>query len=86
MIHKIAATKARENFAEIINRVLYGEEEFIIEKQGKAAALITTINKNKVKTHNKKTKGTDFLQKIAKYQLKGAPKNLAREHDKYTWE
>jgi prevent-host-death family protein len=45
MTHTINATQARSNFAEILNRVQYGGETIIIEKQGKAVAKIIQINK-----------------------------------------
>ena len=34
----------------------------------------------------KKFTGNDFLLRLAGYKLKGGPKDLAKEHDKYTWE
>lgn len=34
----------------------------------------------------KKISGTEFLQRLAQYKMKGGPKDLARNHDKYTWE
>lgn len=85
MYNTISATKARERFSEIINRVLYLGEEFIIEKQGKPAARIIKADTMKQQP-TKKIKGTDFLFKLATYNLKGAPKDLAENHDKYTWE
>lgn len=45
MLQKISATKARENFADIINKVQYRGEEFLIEKQGKPVAVITLVDK-----------------------------------------
>ncbi|MBI2028093.1 MAG: hypothetical protein HYT07_00655 [Candidatus Levybacteria bacterium] len=34
----------------------------------------------------KKFTSNDFLLKLTGYKLKGGPKDLARKHDKYTWE
>lgn len=34
----------------------------------------------------KKLNSTDFIVKLGNYKLKGAPKDLAQKHDKYTWE
>jgi len=82
MIQTINATQAREKFADIINRVRYREEEFIIEKQGKPVALITNIKKV---NNNKQLTGAEFLVKLGRYQLKGGPKNFAKNHDKYAW-
>ena len=45
MLQKISATNARDNFADILNRVQYREEEFIIEKQGKPVAIISVFDK-----------------------------------------
>ena len=85
MIQTINATQAREKFADIINRVLYREEEFIIEKQGKPVALITKVKKNK-KIDNKRINSKQFFAKLSHYQLKKGPKNFAKNHDKYAWD
>lgn len=76
----IDASKARQAFSEIINKVLYAGEEFIVQRQGKPVALITGVKKKK-----KAAKSYNFLKKIAGYKLKGAPPDLAKNHDKYTW-
>ena len=34
----------------------------------------------------KKMTSNEFLRRLATYKLKGGPKDLAKEHDKYTWE
>lgn len=87
MKQTINATQARENFSEIINRVVYLGEDFIVKKQGKPAVLITKINKTVHKKEDeKKIKTTEFLLKLSHYKLQGGPKNLAKNHDKYTWE
>ena len=81
----ISATQARNSFADIINRVLYRGEEFIVEKQGKPAILITKPTQGKLKKNQKeKMTGIEFLRKISKYGLENGPKNLAKDHDKYT--
>lgn len=84
----MSATQARTHFAEIIDRVQYLGEQYVIEKQGKPAALITKIESGnkKRKTQVKKMTTNEFLLKLTQYNLKGGPKNLAQEHDKYTWE
>lgn len=33
-----------------------------------------------------KDPGVEFLVKISKFQMKGGPRDLAKNHDKYTWE
>lgn len=38
------------------------------------------------KEQKKRQKGVGFLLKLANYHLKGGPKDLAKKHDKYTWE
>lgn len=85
MQQTVSATQARENFADIINRVMYRGEEFVVEKQGKPAVLITQTCKPKTVKHKKIT-GVEFLLRLAKYKLKGGPKDLAENHDRYTWE
>lgn len=30
--------------------------------------------------------GTKFLSKLVKYNLRNGPRDLAKNHDKYTWE
>lgn len=87
MVHTISATEARDRFAEIINRVLYGGDEFVVERQGKPAVLITEFNiEDKKKPRKKKITGNEFLQRLAQYKMRGGPKDLAKNHDKYTWE
>lgn len=81
----VSATKARENFAEIVNRVFYRGEEFIVQKQGKPTALITRVKKRPEKIE-RKMPSSEFLLKLASYHFKGGPKDLAKNHDKYTWE
>lgn len=44
------------------------------------------IKEGILKTKDKVISGTEFLLKLATYHFKGSPKNLARQHDKYTWE
>lgn len=80
----ISTTEARANFAEIINRVQYAGDEFIIKKQGKPVVLITRAPKKSAKV--KKNTGIEFLEALTHYHLKGGPKDLAKNHDKYTWE
>lgn len=82
MPQTISATTARDNFADIINQAMYAGQEYIVVKQGKPAALITPAQKRNVSVQ----RGTQFLLKLAKYNLRGGPKNLAKNHDKYTWE
>lgn len=48
----ISATAARANFAEIINRVRYIGEEYVVERQGKPVAFIKPIKT----IRNKKSK------------------------------
>ena len=79
----VSTTKAREEFAEIISKVYYAGDRYIIEKQGKPVAMISAITdeyKSKLKG------GNDFLLGLTKIKLKNGPKDLARNHDKYIWE
>jgi len=82
MLQTISATIARDNFADIINNAVYAGQEYIVAKQGKPAVLITPVQKRGVVG----ARGARFLLKLAKYNLRGAPKDLAKNHDKYTWE
>lgn len=54
MTHTVSATNARNNFAEIINRVEYRGETFIIKKQGRPIAKITAV-KEKITPVSKKS-------------------------------
>lgn len=45
MINTISATQVRNKFSEIISRVQYSGEEFVVEKQGNPVARITAIPK-----------------------------------------
>jgi len=84
MTKVISTTKAREDFAEIINRVCYAGDDFVIEKQGKPVAMITAVSDRLIK--RTKSRKNDFLLKLMEYKAKGAPKDLAKNHDKYAWE
>lgn len=85
MPYRISATKARASFSELLNRVVYAGEEFVVEKQGKPVALITDVKLARKQTPTL-AQGTGFLKKISRYGLKKAPRDLAARHDKYIWE
>lgn len=80
----ISATYAKNQFSEIVNRVIYQGEEFIVQKQGKPVVFITKADKLP-KTKQKKFTTNDFLLKLATYNFKG-PKDLSQNLDKYAWE
>ncbi|PIR42413.1 hypothetical protein CO058_02425 [candidate division WWE3 bacterium CG_4_9_14_0_2_um_filter_35_11] len=84
MIQIVNATQVRDTFADIINRVTYGGEEFIIERQGKPVALITQVPETKPVDNT--ISSNIFLSRISKYGLKKAPIDLAEKHDEYTWD
>jgi len=79
----INSTKAREQFADLLNRVYYGGDQVVIKKQGKAIVQITKIQNTKTKKQKNNT--NTFLTKLSKYNLK-APKNFAKKHDSYIWD
>lgn len=81
----ISATDAKNQFSELVNRVVYNGEEFIVQKQGKPAVKISPISDQ---TSSKKPldPGLKFLLKLAKYNAKGLPKDLGKNHDKYAWD
>lgn len=82
MRQTITATQARDRFADLLNLVAYRGEEFIVERQGKPAALITRLTDAPVK---KAYTGTDLLTDLTHFTFKG-PKNLAKNLDAYVWE
>ena len=43
MLNKISAADARKKFANIINRVAYGNESFVLTRRGEALAAIVSI-------------------------------------------
>jgi len=43
MLNKISAADARKKFANIINRVAYGKESFVLTKRGEALAAIVLM-------------------------------------------
>jgi len=47
-------------------------------------ALRNYLNRAK-RPMRRKITGTEFLARLAKYNLRGAPKDLAQKHDKYLW-
>ena len=81
---EVTATYARDNFAELINNVVYQKRRFVISKQGKPAAFILPPFQTVPKTTIKVT-GHQFLLNLSHYGLKKAPRDLAQNHDKYTW-
>lgn len=48
--------------------------------------IISATGAKRKKMKTKTMKSTDFLLKLTTYNLRGGPKDLAKEHDKYTWE
>lgn len=82
MRQTVTATQARDRFAELVNRVVYRGEEFVIQKQGKPAALITRLTYH---PRGKTYTGADFLVELTKYKLRG-PKDFAKKLDSYVWE
>lgn len=83
MSQTINATQVRESFSEIINRVVYGGEEFVVERQGKPVIRITTVV-GKAGERTQKVSPLKFLIRLSRYGLRSAP-DLAKNHDKYTW-
>ena len=43
MLNKISAADARKKFANIINRVAYGKESFVLTRRGEALAAIVSM-------------------------------------------
>lgn len=64
------AIDERVPFSQIVNEALY---------------LYLRLGKTK-RTGYKKVNTTDFILKLTDYRLKDGPKDLAKKHDKYTWE
>lgn len=81
----ISATDAKNQFSEIVNRVVYNGEEFIVQKQGKPVILITKVSQNTSKRARKFTTN-DFLSKLATIKAQGLPADLGKNHDKYAWD
>ena len=44
MFSKISAADARKRFADIINRVAYGQESFVLTRRGKPLAAIVSMD------------------------------------------
>jgi prevent-host-death family protein len=43
MLNKISAANARKKFANILNRVAYGKESFVLTRRGEALAAIVSM-------------------------------------------
>jgi len=43
MLNKISAADARKKFANVINRVAYGKESFVLTRRGEALAAIVSM-------------------------------------------
>ena len=85
MANLVTATRVKNQFSEIINRVIYRGEEFIVQKQGKPVVLITKVIKPNTASPKKFT-NNDFLAKLAQMKAEGLPKDLGKNHDKYAWD
>lgn len=81
----ISATYARDNFAEIYNRVTYAGEEFVVLKKGRPGLKIAPIKAVGKKAEKQKITGLEFAFRLANYHAKGLPADLAKNHDKYAW-
>ena len=89
----ISPTDARNNFAEIMNQVIYAGEEFLVTRKGKPPVKIALDQNGRIAGKQKKIAkidpGTTFLLKLTTYNMRaklGMPRDLAQNHDKYTWE
>ena len=83
MPQTISTTYARDNFADVFNRTAYAGEEFIVQKNTGVAIKVIPIKAVKEK---KKITMMEFARELANWQVKGLPKDLAKNHDKYAWE
>ncbi len=48
MLKKITTADARKKFADIINRVAYGEESFVLTRRGESIAALVSIKELKL--------------------------------------
>lgn len=80
----INATHARESFSDIINQVVYGGVEFIVQRQGRPVVRISRVEDKPTPTQ--KLDGVGFLNRLSGYRLQDAPTDFARNHDQYTWQ
>lgn len=81
----ISATDAKNQFSELVNRVVYNNEEFIVQKQGKPVILITKAIKAQ-ENQPKKVTTNDFLTNLANLNAHGLPQDVGKNHDKYAWD
>jgi prevent-host-death family protein len=81
----ISATDAKNQFSELVNRVVYNGEEFVVQKQGKPVVLITHVNQSH-QPKPKKFTTNDFLTELTKVKAENLPADLGRDHDKYAWD
>jgi len=84
MTNTLSATTARDNFSEILNRVQFAGEEFIIQKQGKPTAIITSYKVEKQKKNNTPNWAVSMLS-LSKRAGKSGVGDLATKHDKYLY-
>ncbi len=48
MLNKISTADARKKFANIINRVAYGKESFVLTRRGEALAALVSVEDSKL--------------------------------------
>ena len=48
MLHKISTGEARKKFADIVNKVAYGKESYVLMRRGEAMAALVSMDDLKV--------------------------------------
>lgn len=84
MTNTLSASVARDSFSEILNRVQFAGEEFIIEKQGKPTAIITSYKTGKQKKNNKPNWAKSMLS-LSNKAGRSEVGDLSIKHDKYLY-
>jgi PHD/YefM family antitoxin component YafN of YafNO toxin-antitoxin module len=83
----VTATYAKNKFSEILNKVSYSGERFLIQRQGKVVAILTSPEDCKTKGDSE-IEYKNVLQKLASYRVHDSniPKDLSVNMDKYLWD
>ena len=74
MLNRISAADARKKFANIINRVAFGKESFVLTRRGEALAAIVSMEDLKL------------LQEIEQMDIEDAWKVRKEPGESITWE
>ena len=68
MLEKISAAQAKSHFSEILSRVFYAHDQFVIERKGKPVAALVDIDLAKLGRGGKRPKKSGLLRAVGAWK------------------